>query len=97
MTRGQIFNAYLDPNQFDLSVFIHNTITYVQELIQRYGWYFVFLCLAWYFSIDFRRDFAAQRSLSAANDPVRVELLNVQRDKARAKQALAAAKQNKED
>jgi hypothetical protein len=82
------------PESFDLSVLINNTITYIIDSIQSYGWYLVFGYLILYFTRDARAEFFANRSLAQANDPTRVKLLNAQREKALAKQALAAAKAN---
>ena len=62
------------------------------QLIQEYGWHLIFLLVTYYFMQPVLEDIRAHRNLRNANDPARVRVLNAERDRIRAKQAIAAAK-----
>jgi hypothetical protein len=62
------------------------------QLIQEYGWYLIFLLVTYYFMQPVLEDFRAHQSLRNANDPARTRVLNAERDRIRAKQAIAATK-----
>lgn len=57
--------------------------------IQDYGWYLVFLGIFWYMLQPTLEEWRRKRSLAQALDPERVRLLDAERKRVRAKQALA--------
>ena len=73
-------------------------VAIVQSLIEKYGWYVVFTCIALYILQPYIKNYQKKRSIEIANDPKRVEVLKRDMQYARLKQQkeLYLQKQNEE-
>lgn len=71
---------------------VDEAVVMLVELVQQWGWYVVFVVVALYFLQPTLEKWRQQRSLASANDPQRMQMLDAERDRARARQAVAAVK-----
>jgi hypothetical protein len=76
---------------------IDQILSSIPLFIEEYGWYIVFTAIAYYFSLPYLDNWARERSLASANDPERRRILDAERNRVRARQAIAAAKASKEN
>ena len=71
---------------------IDEYVSLLVQLVQQWGWYVVFSFLAFYFLQPTLVQWQQQHSLAGANDPTRMRMLDAERDRVRARQAVAAVK-----